>query len=384
MPVPRRRNGWRQMADRPLIVFAGGGTGGHLFPAVAVAEDLRRLAPEVEVEFLVTDRPIDRQILDGMGWSLVSQRVRPFSLRPWHWPAFWLSWRSSVNQAGERMRFRRPAVVVGTGGYGAGPPIQAAYHLDIAAALLNPDALPGRANRHLGAKVDAVFCQWEVSAKHFPDVPLVVATGCPVRRAFLEVDRRAAYTAFGLDPSKKTLLVTGASQGARTVNQAVVALLDDLAEFSSQWQVLHLSGALDYNQVSQSYRGRFNGGVVLPFTDRMAEAITVSDLIVSRAGASTLAEITAVGRPSVLLPYPFHRDMHQRANAEVLARVGAAVPLEDKIDPRANAAQLRPVLRELMSYPERLARMGAEAGKIGRPDAGAAVARHLLEMAQLT
>lgn len=372
------------MPDRPLIVFAGGGTGGHLCPAVGVAEELSRLAPDVDIEFNVTDRAIDRQILGQYDWGIVPQSVRPLSLRPWHWPAFWWRWRESVDQARKRMRQRRPSVVVGTGGYAAGPPVQAAHRLGIATALLNPDLEPGRANRHLGGQVDAVFCQWEATAASFPNVPLVLATGCPVRRAFRTADRESAYATFDLDPDKRTLLVTGASQGARTVNQAVVALLDDLAGLQDQWQILHLSGQLDYDQVRRAYAGRLSAARVLPFTDQMAQAIVVSDLVISRAGASTLAELTAVGRPSILLPYPYHRDKHQAGNAGVLAEAGAAVALDDKIDPAANAEQLRPILRELMMYPERVARMAAAAAEIGRPDAAEGVARKLLDMAELS
>jgi len=371
------------MAERPLMIFAGGGTGGHLFPAVAVTEELGRLARDVEIEFLVTDRPIDRQILSERGLWMTAQPVRPLRLAPWRWPGFWLGWRRAVRGADRRMKRRRPVVVMGTGGYGAGPAVHAAHHLGIATALINPDVKPGRANRHLGGMVDAVFCQWEVSARSFGRVPLVVATGCPVRRAFLEADASAAHGAFGLDPDKQTLLITGASQGARTINQAVVALIDDLAKLRERWQVLHLAGQLDYEEVCAAYVGRLDGAVVLPFTDRMAEAVVAADLVISRAGASTLAELTAVGRASVLLPYPYHRDMHQSANAAVLADAGAAVALADRIEPGPNAEQLRPVLRELMTYPERLSRMAGAAKKIGRPDAAATVARQLLALAEL-
>ncbi len=371
------------MADQPLIVFAGGGTGGHLFPALAVAEQIRRLGPQVDIEFHVTDRAIDRQILDPGGWRTVAQGVRPFSTRPWDWPRFWIEWRRSVRAATARMKGRPPRVVVGTGGYGAGPPIHAAHDLGISTALINPDLIPGRANRHLGKKVEAVFCQWEGSASHFPLVSHVIATGCPVRRSFLEVDRSAAWQEFGLDPNRKTLLITGASQGARTVNQAVVELLGGLASRRQHWQVLHLTGALDHARVVEAYRGRLDDAVVLPFTEKMAEAIAAADLVISRAGASTLAELTAVGRPSILFPYPYHKDMHQRANARVLADAGAAVLLDDAIDAKANAGRLGPILEDLMGYPEKLARMAEAAKAIGRPDAAQTVARYLLEMTQL-
>ncbi len=372
MPEPRR------------ILFAGGGTGGHLFPAVAVAEQLSELAPEATIEFFVTQRPIDAQILEPTPWSFTPQPVRPFSTKPWHWPAFWMAWRRGVAQGRRAMQSARPDVVVGTGGYGAGAPIQAAHDLGIARALLNPDLKPGRANRHLGRLVDAVFCQWEPTARAFGGVSVVLATGCPVRRRFREASRDEGCEVFGLDPNRRTLLVTGASQGARTVNRAMVALLDELEPQRDAWQVLHLSGRLDYDEVCRAYEVSTLHAVVLPFTDRMAEAIGAADLVVSRAGASTLAELTAVGRPAVLLPYPYHRDMHQAANAAVLADAGAAVALTDQIDPQANKASLGPVLTELMGYPERLSRMADAAARVGRPDAARVVAEHVLKMAEST
>ncbi|MBN1346790.1 MAG: UDP-N-acetylglucosamine--N-acetylmuramyl-(pentapeptide) pyrophosphoryl-undecaprenol N-acetylglucosamine transferase [Phycisphaerae bacterium] len=371
------------MPEPARIAFAGGGTGGHLFPAVATAEALIRLRPDLQIEFFVTDRPIDGQILAPYGWRWIAQAVRPFSTRPWHWPSFWLCWRRAVREARQRLMRERPGVVVGTGGYAAGPPIHAAHELGIPTALLNPDLKPGRANRHLASKVEAVFCQWEGSARSFPHVPFVVATGCPVRGSFLGVDRASACDRLGLDPGKRTLLVTGASQGARTINEAMMELAGDLAGLQDRWQVLHLSGSLDHEQVRSAYAARLPGAVVLPFTEHMAEAVVASDLVVSRAGASTLAELTAVGRPSVLLPYPYHRDMHQAANAAVLAEAGAAIALEDRIEPKVNASQMRGPLIEAMGYPERLGRMAEAAKGLGRPDAAETVARRLIEMAGL-
>ncbi len=371
------------MPDRPLMVFAGGGTGGHLFPAVAVAEALIRRSADIDIEFYTTQRPLDDQILGGREWHFTPQSVRPFRIAPWHWPGFWWHWRRSVRLGRRRMGARMPSVVVGTGGYGAGPAIHAAHPLGVPTALINPDASPGRANRHLARYVDAVFCQWDTSARQFPNVSLVVATGCPVRGSFLECDVRTARSALGLDPDRSTLLVTGASQGARTINQAVCEILDDLAEKCENWQILHLTGHLDYDRIRAAYQGRYEHAVVLPFTDKMAEAIVASDLVLSRAGASTLAELTAVGRPSVLLPYPYHRDMHQAENAKVLADAEAAIVLEDRIDPKANAEQLRPMLSGLMGYSERLDKMATAAKKIGRPDAADVVADHLMKMADL-
>jgi len=184
---------------------------------------------------------------------------------------------------------------------------------------------------------------------------------------------------FGLAPDMRTLLVTGASQGARTINEAMTHLASGVA--SAGWQVLHLSGSADRDRVARSYAEAAVHGVVEPFSDRMAEAMFAADLIVSRAGASTLAEILVMGRPAVLLPYPFHRDRHQWHNGAVLVDAGAAVMLEDRRDGSANAGQMAPVLSSLMRDDARREAMAGAARALGRPEAADRVADRLCEAA---
>jgi len=368
------------MPSRPLIVLAGGGTGGHLFPAVAVGEAIEQANRQVELLLLVTDRPLDRAILATTTLAWRPQPVRPVPRRPWHLPAFYLAWRRSVRLAGQLMRRDRPAAVLGTGGYGAGPAVHAAGRFGVATALLNPDRLPGRANRHLASKAQIVFAQWPQSVAAFPPGVDVRVVGCPVRRAFRATTRAEGVARFGLDPDRKTLLITGASQGARTINRAIVALLGWLAG-QRACQVLPLSGELDHAEVHQAYAATGLTGRVLAFTESMAHAMAAADLVVSRAGASTLAELTCMGLPSVLLPYPFDRQRHQLANARVLAEAGAAVLVDDQIDPQRNAALLGPALDALMGDPARLEAMSLAARQLGRPDAAEVVARDLLELA---
>ena len=368
------------MPSRPLIVLAGGGTGGHLFPAVAVAEAIQQANREVELLVLATDRPLDRAILEATTIAWRPQPVRPLPERPWRFPAFYLAWRRSLGLVRQLMQRHRPAAVLGTGGYGAGPPVRAARLLDVPTALLNPDRLPGRANRHLASWAKTVFAQWPQSAAAFPPSVDVRAVGCPVRRAFREATRAEGVVKFGLDPDRKTLLITGASQGARTVNRAMVCLLGRLAGHRA-WQVLHLSGELDYAEVRQAYTAAGLAGTVLAFTDSMAHAMAAADLVVSRAGASTLAELTCMGLPSVLVPYPFDRQRHQLANARVLSEAGAAVLVDDQIDPQRNAALLGPTLDALMGDPGKLEAMSLAARQLARPDAAEAIAKDLLELA---
>jgi UDP-N-acetylglucosamine--N-acetylmuramyl-(pentapeptide) pyrophosphoryl-undecaprenol N-acetylglucosamine transferase len=414
-------------APRPWFVFAGGGTGGHLFPALSVVEWLRS-GDAVDVSFFCTGRPIDREILGAAGVEAIPLSVQPLPRRPWQAPAFLWHWLQSVRQCVAAFRRRRPAVVVGAGGYASGPPVHAGLKLGIPTFLLNPDALPGQANKHLARRktMSGIFAQWPITLEHLPARAPVTVSGCPVRSTFLEYrpdlqplapataafmtgreaespreecagetqDRQqflrpgtvvrlpvqaAARANFGLRPDLHTLLVTGASQGARTVNEVMMRLGHTVA--AAGWQVLHLSGAPDWERVEQSYERARVTAIVLPFVEQMAEAMVAADLIVSRAGASSLAEILAVGRPSVLLPYPFHRDRHQWHNGQVLVDAGAAVMLEDRRDAAATAAELEPLLNELMSDHARRQRMADAARVLGRPDAGYLVSDVLAQVA---
>lgn len=370
------------MTNDPWFVFAGGGTGGHLFPALSVVDSLRAKHEALHVSFFCTNRPIDRDILGTAQIEAVPQCVLPFPAKPWLWPKFLLKWQQSVRFCMQRFTRRRPTVVVGAGGYASGPPVYAAARLGIPTFLLNPDAVPGRANQHMAtkAKVSCVFAQWDVTRQYFPaSVPVEVA-GCPVRPGFRAAGNLPAgplRESFGLDARIPTLLVTGASQGARTINEAMMKLAGAVA--AAGWQILHLSGAGDAERVERAYQGSGTGVrfKVLPFTDRMPEAMAAADIIISRAGASTLSEIQAMGKPSILFPYPYHRDQHQRHNASVLADSGAAVLLDDQKDAFANAARLGPELARLMGDAGLRDAMARAARQLDRPDAADRIAERL-------
>jgi len=280
-----------------------------------------------------------------------------------------------------RRRFERdrPLVVIGTGGLASLPAVREAHRAGIPTVLLNPDALPGRANKRLAAWADRVFVQWEEAAHHFP-ASKVLVTGCAIRREFRDADRAVGIARFGLKQDRKTLLITGASQGARTVNQAVVESID-FFESLGGWQVLHLTGRLDFDTVRAAYAGRQVAAKVIEYTDDMAHALAAADLVVSRAGASTLAEISAMGKPSVLMPYPYHRDMHQLANARCLSRASAACIVMDAIDPSVNGPALQKALEPLMIRDDTRAEMAAGARSIGRLEAADDVAGEIIELA---
>jgi UDP-N-acetylglucosamine--N-acetylmuramyl-(pentapeptide) pyrophosphoryl-undecaprenol N-acetylglucosamine transferase len=206
-------------------------------------------------------------------------------------------------------------------------------------------------------------------------------TGCPIRRDIVNrPPREEAMKRLGLNPNLKTLLITGASLGAKTVNDAAVALLPQMKLVG--WQVLHLSGKDHAGAVRAGYREKDFDAHVVDFTPAMADVWAASDLAISRSGASSCAELTASGVPSILMPYPYHKDLHQRANAKVLADAGAAILLDDEKDAAKNAAKLRALLEPLMRDQTKRQTMATAASKLGRPDAAKAVAEVLAGMIQ--
>lgn len=366
----------------PLIALAGGGTGGHLYPMLSVVREIGRRSPGARFVFFTTQRPVDARVIRGaMGddasYEIVEQSVLPLPGSVGDAFRFMLAWRASTRLCMQRFRDERPTVVIGSGGYGSGPPIHVARGMGIRTALLNPDAVPGRANRYLASRADVVFAQWAVVASHLSRRANVQVVGCPIRESFAEANRSAGVKRFGLDPDEKTLLVTGASQGARTINRAMCAVGDAIAKIEG-WQVLHLAGDGEAESVREAYRRQGVRATVVAYTEHMADALAAADLIVSRAGASTLAEITAVGRASVLMPYPFDKSRHQMANALVLGEAGAAEIVEDRIEPERNGPVLREVLTRLMCDEATLRRMARCAGELGRFDAASEIAGALL------
>lgn len=366
----------------PLVVIAGGGTGGHLYPALAVANALCKRVENIRFVFFGSRRAIDSQILQNTGWELVPQALVRFDPAPWHWPKILQGLQRAARSCRSLFETDPPVLVVGTGGMSSFPAMCEAIRMRIPTALLNPDCKPGRANRLLAGAVDKIFVQWEASLSCFPEPQRVVVSGCPVRSSCWSASPQSGFEHFCLDPTKRTLLVTGASQGSRSINQAVLANLDFLAA-QNNWQILHLTGPGDFDEVKKAYADRSMRAAVHAYTEHMGEAFAVSDLVISRAGASTLAELTALGLPSILMPYPYHKDRHQFANAHCLTNADAgpaAFLLEDKIDAEINGPALRDVLKSLMVDNQARLAMARSARSLGRRTAAEIIAGELCQM----
>ena len=355
-------------------IFAGGGTGGHLYPGLAVAVALRKLRPKARITFLTTNRPLDRQLLGKTDFEQVEQGVLPFTLNPIRVPRFLWRWYSQLNISKELIAKWQPKAVLGLGGYAAGPAVVTARELGIKAGVLNPDAIPGRANRFLAKRAQLVIPQWNASSRYFPEGTSFAVWGCPIRPEFSSpIERAIARGHFGLETNRPVLLVTGASQGARTLNRVIENVWPDFVRAHPEWQLLHLTGGPDEAEARASYERAGASAVVLAFTHEMWMAIAAADAVVSRAGASTLAELTALGRPSVLLPYPYHRDRHQHANAQVLVEAGAAILIEDRLEPELNRGPMTAALAKLADGEARAA-MARGALTLRKADAAERVA----------
>ncbi|HSI34115.1 MAG TPA: UDP-N-acetylglucosamine--N-acetylmuramyl-(pentapeptide) pyrophosphoryl-undecaprenol N-acetylglucosamine transferase [Tepidisphaeraceae bacterium] len=370
-----------QESDKKLIVFAGGGTGGHLYPGIAVAEALRTRSPDTRVLFLCTTRDIDRVILQPTGFEFIEQPIERPTRSVGGLLRFWKSWRETKELVRRVLKERKPDAVVGLGGYAAGVGVKLAAADKIPTALINPDVIPGKANQYLMKHAAAVCCQFEQTAQHVSSSrrAKLRVTGCPIRSDITALPPKAeAVARLGLDPLLNTLMITGASQGAQTVNEGVTATLAGLD--MQGWQVLHLSGRAHADAVREAYRKIDVRARVVDFTPAMADVWAATDLTVSRSGASTCAELTACGIPSILMPYPFHKDQHQRLNAKVLADAGAAVLVDDERDAAKNSAKLKPALEQLLFDAGRRRAMGDAARAMGKPGAADEVATTVLAL----
>ncbi|MFN4243582.1 MAG: UDP-N-acetylglucosamine--N-acetylmuramyl-(pentapeptide) pyrophosphoryl-undecaprenol N-acetylglucosamine transferase [Tepidisphaerales bacterium] len=369
------------MAQTPVILFAGGGTGGHLYPGISVAQELPEVLPGVEPLFLCTQRPIDATILGPTGYRYIAQPIVPPHRSIGGLLQFWRSWRETRELLRKVLREHDVVAVLGLGGYAAGVAVKDAAKRKIPAAVVNPDVIPGRANQYLLSYVQKVCCQFEATAEHVSASARhkLVVTGCPIRRELSALPPRSeAAATFGLDAQRPTLVITGASQGSLTVNEGTVEALGRIK--LQGWQVLHLAGKDHVLAVREAYRQAKLDATVLDFTSEMHKVWAVADLAVSRAGASSCAELTACGVPSILMPYPYHKDMHQRYNAEVLVKAGAAMLCDDAMDRKKNAERLVPMLESLLYDTSRRLAMAQAARRLGKPDAARKVAEVLREL----
>jgi UDP-N-acetylglucosamine--N-acetylmuramyl-(pentapeptide) pyrophosphoryl-undecaprenol N-acetylglucosamine transferase len=338
-----------------VVVLAGGGTGGHIFPALAIAEAIRKHETQASVRFVGTPAGLETRLVRQAGYELDLVPSRPVLGRgPLGALRGLLAIARGTFAARRILRDAQASLVIGVGGYASVPTVVAARTLGIPIGLLEPNARPGRANRALGWLARAVFVQFDGAADYFPP-GRAQRVGFPVR----QIPGRESENG----PIFK-LLVIGGSQGARSINEAMVGALDQLGERDG-FRIVHQTGPAHVADVKQAYRAAGVEAEIAPFFEDLPERLARADLVVARAGASTVAELCMAGVPSILVPYPYAADDHQLANALELERAGAAEVIRDA----EIAERLGPAVRALALDPARRRRMAAAASRQARPDA---------------
>jgi UDP-N-acetylglucosamine--N-acetylmuramyl-(pentapeptide) pyrophosphoryl-undecaprenol N-acetylglucosamine transferase len=315
---------------RIKAIFAGGGTGGHLSPALAIANKLKsRLEPGFETEFIFvgTRRGLEYRIRDKLGFPLVLINIRGISrsLSLSNIAVPFLLVGALAKSIGLMIRFS-PDIIVGTGGYVMGPVLMAASIMNKPRVIQEQNSYPGVTTRKLASKVDRVFLGFGSAKKYLNKKAHTIETGNPIKEVIGRIPKEEGRKYFDIDNNKKVILILGGSQGATAINRNILRSINELPEkFHLIWQ----TGERDYKEVAAQAGGKVFGRSLFPFTDCIEMAYAAADLVIARAGALTLAEIMAAGLPSILAPYPYAAGDHQRKNAESFVNSGASVMYDD-------------------------------------------------------
>lgn len=359
------------------MIITGGGTGGHIYPALALARHVREREPSAELLFVGSAEGLEKKIVPAAGFDLETipargfgrslRRLGPFSRDLWR----------GLRRARRLITSFQPDVVFGTGGYVAAPVMLAALLARRPAAVHEQNALPGLANRMLAPLVQRVCISFEESRSAFPRRSRTVFTGNPRASEVAAVERAAAQEQLQLDPSLQTILVYGGSRGAFRINEVIVEFLKE-GWLLPETQLLYVTGEIYYHRVKEQLGLLPQRLRLYPYLEEMPAALAAADLVITRAGATTLAEITALGLPAVLVPSPNVVNNHQYYNARLLERAGAALLIEEK---EFNRYRLRRELERFRAEPALLKQMACSGAKLAVPDAAARLYRCLCEIA---
>lgn len=355
------------------IIIAGGGTGGHLYPGIAVAEEFLNRSHEpkgriqkTDIVFVGTEHGIESRVIPREGYPIrflkaeglvgksLFKKIRAL-----------IAFLFSLSDAYSILRLVRPDVVIGVGGYASVGMVLTAHFKGIPTIILEQNSVPGFANKFLGKFVDAIALTYQESISFFPKEKSYL-TGNPIRKQILKRDENKAYRLFPLEKGKFTVFVFGGSSGAKSINSAMVEALNYLLDLRQNIQFLHQTGERDYETVKDTYRRLGFNGIVVPFIYQMAEAYCISDMVICRAGATTLSEITAIGKPAILIPFPHAASNHQESNARKLEDMGAARMILDR---ELTGEVLADAIRDLYIDEKARKEMQKSALAFGRTDA---------------
>lgn len=344
------------------VIIAGGGTGGHIYPGIAIAQEFKRRNPNCEIVFIGTARGLENKIVPREGFKLelievaalksvsIGRRIKSLLLLPKSFFAV----RSLIQKY-------QPEVVIGVGGYASGPMLLIASLMGVPTMVAEQNALPGFTNRVLARFVKAAAVSFEEAKSYFRGKAEI--TGNPVRAEFFNVPAKAP-------DAELNILITGGSQGARAINEAMIAALPLLEAHKDRLFITHQTGELDFEKVKAAYANSSLQADVKPFIEKIVDEFAKADLVISRAGATTVAELAAAGRPALMIPFPWAADDHQRKNAEAVERAGAGrMILQAELDGERLASELLALIHE----PQKLAAMSAASKTLAHPDAAARV-----------
>lgn len=369
-------------APSSAYLFAGGGTGGHIYPALAIIEQLQTLDPSAHCELLVSDRPNDRAILEPLNIPFVPLPAKPFGSRPKAILKFIPSWGPSVRQTRETIRrlaqSHNRVVVIAMGGFVAAPAARAGHCENCRVILVNLDAVPGKANELIARKAHAIYSACDIEGHpSWTRVPPIVRAS-----TLKHIEQSEARARFDLDPNTNTLLITGGSTGAQSLNRFLAAFVQAHPKSLAGWQIIHQTGKqigdTELNALRAIYRDANISAWVEHYIDDMGAAYAAADLGIGRCGAGTVAECWGASLPSMFFPYPYHKDQHQLHNAKPLLNINGAIACTDHVDPETNMRSHASTLVELLTQPDRRTQMRAALQALGDPNGASQIAQALI------
>ena len=350
------------------VIMSCAGTGGHIYPAIAIADKIKREDPSSEIIFIGTKKGMENRLVPAAGYEVKGIAASGFNrknpLKNFRTVADILQ---GSREASAIMEEFRPDMVIGTGGYVTGIVIRMAHKKGIPCYIHEQNAIPGMANKMLEKYARKVFISFEDSRKYLKEPEKAVLTGNPIRNDFLRLDRESCRKELGVGDGDLAVLAFGGSLGAEILNKAVIRLSENMPD---GLKLFFVTGKRYYDDIASSMGSRADGGriVLIPYADNMPQLILASDLVISRAGAIAVSEITACGKPSVLIPSPNVTNNHQYHNAKAIADAGAAVLLEEK-EFGADYSELADAVNALAADSARMAEMSECARRAGRTDA---------------
>ncbi len=312
------------------IVFSGGGTGGHVYPAIAIADAVRKIKPEAEILFIGANGKLEMEKVPQAGYKIEGLNIsgfhRKFTLRNLSFPFKLLA---SLWKARSILKRFKPDLAIGVGGYASGPTLEMASRMGVPCLIQEQNSFPGKTNRILAKKVQKICVAYDDMEKYFPKEKLV-KTGNPIRKIFFEkINVEQSRENYKLDQNKKTVLLFGGSLGAKSLNVAVAESFE-LLKSREDIQLIWQAGKLYYDTFRESETALLPNVKILPYLEKMEEAYGAADIVISRAGAITISELAAIGKAAILVPSPNVAEDHQTMNAKALSSVGAAILVEDK------------------------------------------------------